>query len=70
VADDPTSDAAVTGPPPERPLSARSWISTHEATWESGAAADFAVTDEIDGRLLGALGFLRIDWTAGTAGVG
>jgi RimJ/RimL family protein N-acetyltransferase len=49
---------------------ARSWIATHPESWARGTAADFAVTAHDDGRLLGSLGFLRLDWTLATAGVG
>jgi RimJ/RimL family protein N-acetyltransferase len=41
---------------------ARGWIATHEASWARGEGAELAMTAANDGRLLGSLGLLPIDW--------
>jgi RimJ/RimL family protein N-acetyltransferase len=41
---------------------ASGWIATHEASWQRGEGAELAITAARDGRLLGSLGLLPIDW--------
>jgi RimJ/RimL family protein N-acetyltransferase len=57
-------------PSPYEDEDARTWISAHDAQWERGAAAEFAVTAAVGGRLLGALGLHPFDWDHGSASVG
>ena len=57
-------------PSPYEEQHARSWIATHADLWERGEAAEFAVTAENGGRLLGALGLRPFDWANLSAGAG
>jgi RimJ/RimL family protein N-acetyltransferase len=41
---------------------ARGWITNHHALWERGGGAELAMTAASDGRLLGSLGLVPIDW--------
>jgi RimJ/RimL family protein N-acetyltransferase len=41
---------------------ARAWIATHEALWNRGDGAELAMTAADDGRLVGSLGLMPIDF--------
>jgi RimJ/RimL family protein N-acetyltransferase len=56
-------------PWPYREEHAREWIAGHGLLWETGVAAEFAITAADHGELLGSNG-LRFDWPSNTAVAG